>query len=282
MADEQTSQESSASASETRISCFSKRSQDEANERVFSAINDVIGKNAIWSEEQRDRLRRRFREIYKSTLHENSTVDGQSWAEAADDLDTTKEFEPIDLKTKADAEEIATELDTLIVDTMGKRKVYPPRLTQQVAKKLRCLHTAVEQFKPVLEKAIEDHSPIVSLEDENSITTRASSASTQISTLSRLLPDLGEKSDRLQEAVNIHNSLASNKTYQTVTNPQKAESKMETSLAFLKAKIKADETPMAPLQDAEKVLKRQRLTAQLNDHPIKRYKPSTSNNGEKS
>ena len=36
--DEQTSQESSASASasETRISCFSKRSQDEANERVFS------------------------------------------------------------------------------------------------------------------------------------------------------------------------------------------------------------------------------------------------------
>ena len=67
-----------------------------------------------------------------------------------------------------------------------------------------------------------------------------------------------------------------------MTNPQKAESKMETSLAFLKAKIKADETPMAPLQDAEKVLKRQRLTAQLNDHPIKRYKPSTSNNGEKS
>ena len=63
MADEQTSQESSASASETRISCFSKRSQDEANERVFSAINDVIGKNAIWSEEQRDRLRRRFREV---------------------------------------------------------------------------------------------------------------------------------------------------------------------------------------------------------------------------
>ncbi len=57
---------------------------------------------------------------------------------------------------------------------------------------------------------------------------------------------------------------------------------METSLAILKAQIKADETPMALLQNAEKVLKRQRLTAQLNNHPIKRYKPSTSNDVENS
>ena len=51
------------SRTETKISCGSKRSLDVANERIFSGVNDVIGKNTTWSEDQRERLQRRFHEV---------------------------------------------------------------------------------------------------------------------------------------------------------------------------------------------------------------------------
>ncbi|XP_038072450.1 uncharacterized protein LOC119740985 [Patiria miniata] len=263
---------STSTSTETRISCYSKRSQEAANERLFTAIDGVIGKNTEWSEEQKDRLRRRFREVYKNSLHENCTVDGQSWAEAVDDADTTKEFEPVDLKKKGDAEQMAADLDSLIVVTVAKRKEFPPRLSQQLAKKLRCQHTAAEQHKPVIPKAIEDHSPILSVQDEKDISSHVTTFSDQVSVLSRLLPDLEDKAGRIYESLNIHASLATNKTQRVITQPAKNESKMAASLTPLRTQAEADETPTAIPQNDAAATKRQKLTAQIHNHPIKRYK----------
>ncbi|XP_022094683.1 kinetochore-associated protein NSL1 homolog [Acanthaster planci] len=269
-----------ALSTETRISCCSKQSLDAAVEKVLCSIDRVIGKNSEWPEEQKERLRRRFREVYKSSLHENCCVDGQSWAEAID-ADTTKEFEPVDLKKKADAEQTAADLDALIVATVAKRKEFPPRLTQQLAKKLQCQHTATEQYKPVLPKPIEDPSPIISAEDEQDVSSRVTASSDQVSVLSRLLPDLEDKSGRIYESINIHASLAANKTQRVITKPSENESKMATSLTPLRAQAQDNETSTAHPQAATaSALKRQRLMAQVHNNKMKRYKARPANMGK--
>ena len=53
------------------------------------------------------------------------------------------EFEAVNLERQNQVQEMACDLDTLLVDTTTKRSQYPRKITQKVAQRLQCQHEAV-------------------------------------------------------------------------------------------------------------------------------------------
>ena len=52
----------------------------------------------------------------------------------------------MDLEKQNHVQDMAGDLDNLLVDTTAKRKRYPQKITQQVAKRLQSQHVALVSF----------------------------------------------------------------------------------------------------------------------------------------
>ncbi|XP_072031632.1 kinetochore-associated protein NSL1 homolog [Amphiura filiformis] len=263
---------------ETKIPCGSKRSLEAASDLIFSTVNDVIGKNTLWSDDQKERLRRRFHEVYETAVHDNIEFDGQTWAdvEAHEDGESTQEFEAVNLERQNQVQDMAGDLDTLLVDTTTKRSQYPRKITQKVAQRLQCQHEAVVNHKPLLLTPIVESSSqdIVNTQDDG-VTERLTSAGQGIAAYTKELPFLEDKAVRLRQAIEMQNATSGTRTHHIISKPHPEENKLATSMTPLKRRL--DETPSSSMDD--KISRGQVPKKELRNHPIKKYKlqtPSTS------
>ncbi|XP_013410742.1 uncharacterized protein LOC106173943 [Lingula anatina] len=114
----------------SKISCVSSKCVDE----IISAVNDetrkIISKNVDWTDEQKERLRQRFTEIYANAFNVNIQIDYQSNSEAA-----TDELEPINLDRRNYVNTtLLPALDQVIKRTTRSRKHCPLLCTQYLCR----------------------------------------------------------------------------------------------------------------------------------------------------
>ncbi|XP_054759578.2 kinetochore-associated protein NSL1 homolog [Lytechinus pictus] len=179
--------------------------------------------------------------IYENTVHDNITVDGQTWSQSLEDGNTTKDYEAVDLELKKEVSTRTLELDELMVKTTAKRRTHPAKVSHEVTKRMKHLRYAVEKYKPVIQPVqIKDKELPKQVLDEES--KRLQEAGCDISAISRDLPLLEDKASRLIEARQLRSSMKSNRIYKVISQPLTDESKMAASLTPLQHRL-ANETP---------------------------------------
>ncbi|XP_041469820.1 kinetochore-associated protein NSL1 homolog [Lytechinus variegatus] len=250
-----------AAKASRKISCCSKQAVSTAITTLLSSVNQHIDKTK-YNEEFREGLKQRFKEIYENTVHDNITVDGQTWSQSLEDGNTTKDYEAVDLELKKEVSTRTLELDELMVKTTAKRRTHPTKVSHEVTKRMKHLRHAVEKYKPVIQPVqIKDKELPKQVLDEES--KRLQEAGCSISAISRDLPLLEDKASRLIEARQLRSSMKSNRIYKIISQPLTDESKMAASLTPLQHRL-ANETPSPIKQTPRHSLR----ALKVQSHPI--------------
>eukprot|EP00057_Strongylocentrotus_purpuratus_P029952 XP_780301.1 PREDICTED: uncharacterized protein LOC574812 [Strongylocentrotus purpuratus] len=223
-----------------KISCCSKQAVETSITTLLSSVNQHIDKTK-YNEEFREGLKQRFKEIYENAVHDNISVEGQTWSQSLEDGNTTKDYEPVDVELKNEITSRTLELDELMVKTTAKRRTHPPKVAHEVNKRMKHLRHAVKQHKPVI--------PLMQMNDKElpkqvliEESKRLQESGDVISTISRDLPLLEDKASRLIEARQLRSSMQNNSIYKVISRPLTDESKMAASMTPLQHRL-ANETP---------------------------------------
>ncbi|XP_071832973.1 uncharacterized protein [Apostichopus japonicus] len=247
--------------SNTIICCCSKSNIEQANRRVclktvFTDVND---------DELGERLRKRFEEIYSSAIHENVSINQKTWSEVAEEDNSTIDFDPVDSSLKEKMDEKIVELDDLIVETSGKRKMIPPQTARQLAKLMKAKRKSsvfsmqAPDNKPSLTQRLPlDEKELVRHREKLEASCKGFESS------SKSLPAMEDKVSRLKDALSLSNSMASSYTYRVLQKPLPDEALLATSLTPLKKRL--EETPESRTTKNPEVAEKVRR-----GHPINRY-----------
>ncbi|KAJ8308172.1 hypothetical protein KUTeg_013046 [Tegillarca granosa] len=119
-----------------KIECRSKRAVCNIVETIGGRALSVIKDFKELKEDEQERVKQRFKEIYETAVYQNVLIDGQNLCDLKNhDADETTEYEPIDLeKKKYINDTMVGKLDDAIVRTAQKRKHYPIKYKNKLKK----------------------------------------------------------------------------------------------------------------------------------------------------
>ncbi|XP_071961947.1 uncharacterized protein [Antedon mediterranea] len=226
------------------ILCYNQRSVKHATDAVCSAVGRAIEDSRELNDDQKERLTKRFIEIYENTQHENILIDGQVWGKVDENaLEKTKKFDAINIKRRQEVEELIVTTDTQTVTTTKKRKTYPKAITVQIAKKLMSEHATLEEYQPTPEVNIDNeikNSLIKSTDEINNEKLQESAHC--IHSCTKTIPTLEAKCERVHQTLCSYYKIKDSKTNKIITKPSPGESSMATSITQLRSRV-SDETP---------------------------------------
>ncbi|XP_072169342.1 uncharacterized protein [Diadema setosum] len=229
---------------------------------VISTIQLVLEKNE-YEDDFRERIKQRFKEVYENALHYNVSVEGQTWSQAMEEGNVTKDYEPVDVELRKDVDAKALRLDELLVETTAKRREMPPKITQEITKRMEHLRHSAEQYTPVMNELEVDTSSFPSQVLSNDARLLEESGEA-VARLSRDLPLLEDKASRLHEAHEMKSSMHGSRVYKVLSHPLEEESKMAVSMTPLRRRL-ADETPSPLIKPSARYAFR---ALKVQNHPI--------------
>ncbi|XP_033110846.1 kinetochore-associated protein NSL1 homolog [Anneissia japonica] len=251
----------------SQILCHNKRSVKHAICAVCSAVSKAIADSSQLNDDQKERLTKRFIEMYETTQHENILIDGQTWSNVGEETpDKAQEYDPIDVKRRREVEELAITLDAQIVTTTSKRKNFPKAVSQQVARKLMSEHAALEEYHPTPEANVDEEIKFsLSQASDSIVNAKLKESAEGILSCVKTIPSLEEKCERVNLALNSYYKVQESKTSQVIDKPSRGESVMASSMRELTSRI-TTETP-SPIKRKSNVTD-ETYVKRLKNHPI--------------
>ncbi|XP_046575691.1 uncharacterized protein LOC124283715 [Haliotis rubra] len=192
------------SAENVKIECRSKRTVSSIVTAINEHIENIVSGNPDASEEDKERCRLRFREIYETAIQQNILIDGEECS-LADTHNETSEFEPVDVdKRNYINNELVPNFDSAIVRVARKRKFHPrfcEEETYEIVNKQAFYLAKVEVTN-------EGRQPFTLKEDptllaEPKLKAELKNASSQLDAVTKTVTSSVEKAEKLHTAVGI-------------------------------------------------------------------------------
>ncbi|CAH3043798.1 unnamed protein product [Porites evermanni] len=207
-------------ADDGRICVDSKQSVLKIHEKLRKEVHKIAEKKS-WSAEQKEEFEKKILELYKESVEEtvqaNVVVGGQDWNNVSQSEDSSisvvrEELEPLNRDRVEQVFAICSELEDLMKDTTFKRKNYPQQITEGIKKILQSKKELLEKYQPATKSDSILSSFNFLTSDFDDCIQRLQSLSSEVSQLSKSIPELHGKVLRLQEVVQNHKVMQKSET----------------------------------------------------------------------
>ncbi|KAK3735830.1 hypothetical protein QZH41_019931 [Actinostola sp. cb2023] len=179
-----------------------------------------IAKSKSWSVEKAQAFETSFLELYKDVIQEtvksNVSVSGKEWVD--EPIETQSETtahtvqEPVNKERLKEVNDMWSSLEDLIKETTGKRKKYPPIITNSMKTILQCKVELLETYSPAVKSETIQHSHVENKQDKAECIQRLQDVIEEQARLSKTFPDLQDKVEGLHQAISTHQGMEASET----------------------------------------------------------------------